>query len=145
MTGTCRRRVLEAIIFAGEEGATDEQLQRWLDLNPSTERPRRVELVEGGWIEDSSIRRATLSGRSAVVWTLTDAGLQAVFSGRSLNASPNRTGEAYIPSVSPDAADPASVTAPHGGDALSGTATAFPYPETAVSGARAAQLTLEVA
>jgi hypothetical protein len=59
-----------------------------------------------------------------------------------LNASPNRTGEAYIPSVSPDAADPASVTAPHGGDALSGTATAFPY-QVAVSGARAAQLTLE--
>jgi hypothetical protein len=146
MTGTCRRRVLDAIIFAGEKGATDEQLQRWLDLNPSTERPRRVELVEGGWIEDSTIRRATLSGRSAVVWTLTDAGLQAVSSGRSLNASPIRTGEAgNLPPLPDDAvADHSSVTAPSGGDALSGTATAIPY-QVAVSGARAAQLTLEVA
>ena len=70
-TGTWRRRVLRAIWQRGEDGATDDELQVLLDLNPSTERPRRVELVDGGWIEDSSRRRRTRSGHSAVVWTLT--------------------------------------------------------------------------
>lgn len=69
-TGTWRRRVLDAI-GRSPTGATDDEVQRWLDLNPSTERPRRVELVEMGWIEDSGERRQTRSGRSAVVWTLT--------------------------------------------------------------------------
>src|SRR5262245_31844963 len=70
-TGTWRRRVLVAIAETG--GATDEEIQHHLRLNPSTERPRRVELVERGWIEDSGIRRRTSSGRSAVVWALTSA------------------------------------------------------------------------
>lgn len=71
-TGTWRRRVLRAVWQAGEDGATDDELQVLLDLNPSTERPRRVELCDGGWIEDSTRRRKTRSGCSAVVWTLTE-------------------------------------------------------------------------
>ena len=67
-TGTWRRRVLNAIVAAGLRGATDEELQQALGMNPSTERPRRVELVEQGWIEDSGRRRPTRSGRFAVVW-----------------------------------------------------------------------------
>lgn len=72
-TGTWRRRVLNAIAFAGEQGRTDEELQNQLNLNPSTQRPRRVELVEGGWVEDSERRRRTKSGRDAVVWIATEA------------------------------------------------------------------------
>ena len=71
-TGTWRRRVLNAITAAGARGSTDEELQDLLRLNPSTQRPRRVELVEGGWIEDSGRRRRTRSGRDAVVWTLSE-------------------------------------------------------------------------
>jgi hypothetical protein len=41
-------------------------------MNPSTQRPRRVELVEGGWVEDSGERRPTRSGMDAVVWRGTD-------------------------------------------------------------------------
>jgi hypothetical protein len=73
-TGTARRRVLDMISGRGGHGATDEEIQRDLELNPSTQRPRRVELVEGNWIEDSGRRRLTLSGRSAVVWVLTEQG-----------------------------------------------------------------------
>jgi hypothetical protein len=73
-TGTQRRRVLHAIATLGEHGATDEELQQILDMNPSTERPRRVELVESGWIEDSEDKRRTKAGRAAVVWCLTPAG-----------------------------------------------------------------------
>lgn len=67
-TGTWRRKVLDYIAFCHEDGATDEEIQQYLNMNPSTQRPRRVELVEGGWIEDSGRRRKTRSRRDAVVW-----------------------------------------------------------------------------
>jgi len=76
-TGTARRRVLDAIAQAGERGRTDEELQDELNMNPSTERPRRIELVEGGWIEDSGTTRQTDAHRDAVVWALTERGREA--------------------------------------------------------------------
>jgi hypothetical protein len=65
---TLRRQVYEAIFRAGPHGMTDEELQIDLAMNPSTERPRRVELVEGKAVKDSQRRRHTSSGRLAVVW-----------------------------------------------------------------------------
>jgi hypothetical protein len=62
-----RIRVYEFIAQSG--GVTDEEIQIALDMNPSTERPRRVELVEANLVRDSSTRRRTKSGRWAVVWT----------------------------------------------------------------------------
>ena len=73
-SGTQRRWVLDWIRVQGEHGATDEEIQLGLGMNPSTQRPRRVELVEGGWVEDSGERRKTRSGRNAVVWSLKDEG-----------------------------------------------------------------------
>ena len=67
-TGTQRRRVLDAIAASG--GLTDEEIQARLAMNPSTQRPRRVELVEGGWIKDSGARRPSSSGRESIVWEL---------------------------------------------------------------------------
>lgn len=67
-TGTARRRVLDFIRVAGDAGATDEEIQQGLGMNPSTQRPRRVELVEGHWIKDSGRTRRTDSGMAAVVW-----------------------------------------------------------------------------
>ena len=66
---TWRTRVLTVIRLEGERGATDEEIQDALDMNPSTERPRRVELVKLGLVEDSGETRKTRSNRSAVVWT----------------------------------------------------------------------------
>ena len=74
-TGTARRRVLDAILLATRDGMTDEEIQDMLAMNPSTQRPRRVELVEGGWIEDSGARRPTRSGMDAVVWRGTEKGV----------------------------------------------------------------------
>lgn len=65
---TLRRVVLDYIRSQGRDGATDEQVQNALSMNPSTQRPRRVELVEGGLVCDSGVTRKTQSGRSAVVW-----------------------------------------------------------------------------
>lgn len=48
--------------------ATDEEIGRILNLEGNTCRPRRVELVDLGLVEDSGQRRKTASGRNAVVW-----------------------------------------------------------------------------
>jgi hypothetical protein len=69
-TGTQRARVLEFIQQADEFGATDEEIQDGLGLNPSSQRPRRQELQKAGWIVDSGGRRKTRSGASAIVWTV---------------------------------------------------------------------------
>ena len=72
---TYRRQVLDylriRVIPCGADrlpGATDEEMQDDLQLNPSTQRPRRVELVSAGLVRDSGRKRKTKSGRWAVVW-----------------------------------------------------------------------------
>jgi hypothetical protein len=65
---TYRTKVLEFISERGEEGATDEEGIAGLGLSPSTFRPRRIELMQAGLVEDSGQRRLTAAGRSAIVW-----------------------------------------------------------------------------
>lgn len=50
------------------DGATDEEIQTALSMGGSTQRPRRVELVNRGLVHDSGRTRRTTSGRQAVVW-----------------------------------------------------------------------------
>jgi len=69
--GSPRLRGLVLAALRGSRGLTDEELQQQLAMNPSTERPRRVELVKLGRVVDSGARRPTLSGRAAVVWVAT--------------------------------------------------------------------------
>lgn len=64
---TMRWSVLKAL-KAAQLGMTDEEIQTALSMNPSTERPRRVELVRMGLVRDSGRTRSTRSGRKAVVW-----------------------------------------------------------------------------
>lgn len=66
--GTLRGALLAHLDFLAERGATDEEMQQALGIDPNTQRPRRVELHEGGFIADSGRRRPTRSGRGAVVW-----------------------------------------------------------------------------
>lgn len=65
---TLRDLVLAAIQAAGVDGMTDQEIQTRLRLDPSTERPRRVELVVRGLVGDSGRTRPTSSGRRATVW-----------------------------------------------------------------------------
>jgi len=67
-SGTLRRLVYGFIHQSDSHGATDEEIQTGLRMNPSTQRPRRVELVERGLVIDSGKKRLTNSGRQAVVW-----------------------------------------------------------------------------
>lgn len=61
-----RHRVFLAVKSLG--GATDEEVQDATDMNPNTQRPRRIELVIAGLVEDSGQTRKTRSGTQAVVW-----------------------------------------------------------------------------
>jgi hypothetical protein len=72
---TLRQQVLELLrsVAAAHSGngLTDEEMQVRLDMNASTQRPRRVELVQAGLVKDSGRRARTRSGRNAVVWVAT--------------------------------------------------------------------------
>ena len=61
-----QKRVLEFIAWR-PSGATDEEIANELEMNPSTVRPRRIELARRGMIVEGGSRRTT-SGRMAVVW-----------------------------------------------------------------------------
>jgi hypothetical protein len=61
-----QRRVLE-FITARPDGVTDEQIATGLQLNPSTARPRRIELARRGLIVEAGTRK-TASKRAAVAW-----------------------------------------------------------------------------
>jgi len=66
--GALHRRVEGFISRRKWRGATDEEITEALGLNPSTERPRRRELVLLGRVKDSGRRRRVHSKRKAVVW-----------------------------------------------------------------------------
>lgn len=63
--GTLRALVLDLLAENGP--LTDEEIQEALDMNPSTERPRRIELVKAGLVGKCG-RRPTRSGRQAALW-----------------------------------------------------------------------------
>jgi len=67
-TTTLRGLVFAAIERAARHGMTDQEIQNQLGMDPSTQRPRRVELVERGLVIDSGTTRKTRAGRSATVW-----------------------------------------------------------------------------
>lgn len=49
-------------------GATDEEMQVALGMNPSTQRPRRGEMVKLGMVAKTPFTRTTKSGKKAIVW-----------------------------------------------------------------------------
>lgn len=59
-----QRRVLEHLAW---RPSTDEEIANELAMNPSTVRPRRIELVRRGLVVEDGTRR-TASGRMATVW-----------------------------------------------------------------------------
>ena len=61
-----RGKVLAYIRKSG--GATDDEMQVALMMNPSTQRPRRVELWKADLVRPSGQKRPTRSGRWAMVW-----------------------------------------------------------------------------
>lgn len=70
---TQRARLLAFIQSRGDEGATDQEACDALRMDPSSVRPRRVELIEQGKVSDSGRVRKTRAGREAAVWVAADS------------------------------------------------------------------------
>lgn len=60
-------RLVLDYLRARPDGATDEEIASGLGLNPSTERPRRIELARRGLVIEAGVRK-TASKRNATVW-----------------------------------------------------------------------------
>jgi hypothetical protein len=73
--GTAGRSILDAVASVAPDpqwaGLTDWELAQITELSPNTVRPRRGELVTGGWLLDSGATR-THHGRAHRVWVLSD-------------------------------------------------------------------------
>lgn len=70
--GPMHRRILELLAkYPG--GLTDDAMQTLLEMNPSTQRPRRIELASYGRIVPTDTTQLTRSGRAAQVWKLAGA------------------------------------------------------------------------
>ena len=67
--GRLQRRVF-TILREHPSGLTDEQMQSMLMMPPSTQRPRRIQLMHLGIVTDSGRTRPFRSGRPGVVWVL---------------------------------------------------------------------------
>lgn len=74
-TGTARMRVLQLIIEAGERGLIDEEMQQ--EVPPNSQRPRRKELEQDGYITTAGVRK-TSTGSASRVWVATYAGKMAL-------------------------------------------------------------------
>jgi hypothetical protein len=70
-SGTRRHQILRHILAAGNRGLTDDQIIVRSGLPHQSVGPRRLELEQGGWIEDSTQRRKTRTGSEAIVWVAT--------------------------------------------------------------------------
>jgi hypothetical protein len=62
-------------------GLTDEEVQLGLGMNPSTQRPRRIELQRDGMVAPAGTRKTT-SGRKATVWQATRLAQKATTGGK---------------------------------------------------------------
>ena len=69
---TMRGMILGFLRATSTNGATDDEIQTFMRINPSTQRPRRIELCEAGLVRNSGQTRKTRSGRQAVVWIATE-------------------------------------------------------------------------
>ena len=95
--GTIRRKILGHLVAVGDVGATDGEIQEALGLRGSTERGRRKELEDGGFVVDSGLIRLTQSKRAAVVWRATskatiDAPKQPAFPEQPTTQTPRGKG-----------------------------------------------------
>ena len=65
----------QVIDFIQSNGpSSDDEIQAALGMNPSTERPRRIELVKLGLVRDSGLQGKTRSGRACTLWCAANPG-----------------------------------------------------------------------
>ena len=67
---TQRQAILEFLQQCGTHGATDNEIQDYLELDGNTVRPRRGELGALGKIRPNGQTRLTPKGRKSAVWVV---------------------------------------------------------------------------
>ena len=67
---TQRREILE-LHSRHPDGLTDDECSELCSIRLNSLTTRRSELYQGGWLEDSGLRRLTTCGISAIVWRIT--------------------------------------------------------------------------
>lgn len=74
------RKVVLASFYTYPEGLTDFELADIVGRQQTSAGKRRGELRDEGFIEDSGLRRYAPSGSKAIVWKITQAGINQVMS-----------------------------------------------------------------
>lgn len=80
-SGTDRMKCLLALSMArrnGLVGLTDDELAKVTKLYRYTAAPRRKELVDGGWVEDTGKTLVGDRGRPQTIWRITERGAEEV-------------------------------------------------------------------
>jgi len=75
-TGSHRLIVLRVIAKAGKRGVTDEEIEAKVVLSPDQIKKCRLELIEGGFVQNGNVMRKTTLDEDAIVWRLTPVGKQ---------------------------------------------------------------------
>jgi hypothetical protein len=91
-SGTQRRRLLNLLVEAYPGGLTDEDFAERTGLSLNTIRPRRGELVRGGWAYATRERRKTQHDNDAIVWAITARGREELHNGATRAMSNQPTG-----------------------------------------------------
>ncbi len=78
-----QRRLLAFLAERGAIGATNEEAADLLGLRTASQTARCRELQLAGLVADSGRTKRSSSGRSAIVWIITDAGRSALQRGRT--------------------------------------------------------------
>jgi hypothetical protein len=77
-SGTQRHALLLKFAAAGARGMTDDEVADAMVWSPNTARPRRVELLDGGWVGNSGSHRPSFYDNPATVWVITEQGVEYV-------------------------------------------------------------------
>lgn len=68
LAASTQRWCIMDLLKSSPEGLTDEEIQDLSGMSPSSERPRRGELVDMGKVRDTGRTKPTKSGRMAILW-----------------------------------------------------------------------------
>jgi hypothetical protein len=73
-TGTQRARVMLALWRVYPDGLLHEEIGEIDGISDKAHRTRTGDLVKGGWVEDSGLKRLTDTNSESIVWRLTEKG-----------------------------------------------------------------------
>jgi transcription initiation factor IIE alpha subunit len=74
-TGSLRRKVYEYILKQGLRGATDQEIEKALQIEGNTVRPTRISLVKDGFIMDTGSTRKNQHNNDCIVWRSVEEGM----------------------------------------------------------------------